>query len=72
MFIHSITRANITLVPKAGVPIYVELHLKIRPGTSMVVYSIKIHLPMQEIWVQSLAQEDFTRHGATKPVYHNY
>ena len=27
---------------------------------------------MQGIWVQSLVQEDFTCHGVTKPVSHNY
>ena len=28
--------------------------------------------PMQGIQVQSLVQEDPTRHGATKPVHQNY
>jgi len=32
----------------------------------------RILLPMQETQVQSLAQEDSTSHGATKPVCHNY
>ena len=28
--------------------------------------------PAQETWVRFLVQEDPTRPGATKPVYHNY
>ena len=33
---------------------------------------LRIYLPMQESWVQSLVWEDPTCHGATKPVCHNY
>ena len=35
--------------------------------TSLVVQWIRIRLPMQGMWVQSLIQEDPTCHGATKP-----
>ena len=38
--------------------------------TSLVVQWLKIHLPMQETWVQSLVQEDSTCHGKTKPQSH--
>ena len=41
-------------------------------GTSLVVQWLRIHLPMQGTWVQSLVREDPTCHGATKPVRHNY
>ena len=36
--------------------------------TFLVVQWLRICLPMQGIWVQSLVQEDPTCHGATKPV----
>ena len=39
------------------------------PGGS-VVY--RIHLPMQETRVQSLAWEDPAYPGVTKPLHHNY
>ena len=43
------------------------------PGvTSLVAQSLRIHLPVQGTWVQSLVQEDPTCHGATKPMCHNY
>ena len=38
------------------------------PGGAVV----KNRLPMKETWVRSLAREDPTCHGATKPVRHNY
>ena len=41
-------------------------------GTFLVVQWIGIHLPMQGTWVQSLVQEGFTCHRATKPMCHNY
>ena len=37
-------------------------------GTSLAVQWLKIHLPMQETWVQTLVREDPT----TKPVHQNY
>ena len=40
--------------------------------TSLVVQWIVICLTTQEIWIQSLAQEDSTCHEATNPVCHNY
>ena len=39
---------------------------------SLVAQWLRIHLPMQGTWVRSLAWEDPTCHGATKPVRHNY
>ena len=41
-------------------------------GTSLVVQWIRICLPMKETCVQSLVQEDYTCHGATRPMCHNY
>ena len=41
-------------------------------GTSLVAQWIGICLPMQGTWFQSLVQEDPTRHGASKPMVHNY
>ena len=40
--------------------------------TSLVAHWLRIHLPMQGTWVQSLVQEDPTCHRATKPMCHNY
>ena len=44
----------------------------IQQGTSPVAQWLRIHLPMQGTWVQSLVWEDPTWHGATKPMCHNY
>jgi len=41
-------------------------------GTSVVVQWIRICLPMQETQVRALVREDFTCHGATRPVCHNF
>ena len=41
-------------------------------GTSLVAQWLRIHLPMQGTWVQSLVREDPTCHGAAKPVHGNY
>ena len=38
----------------------------------LVVQWLRIHLPVQAAWVQSLVQEDSTCHGATKPVSPDY
>ena len=43
--------------------------MKVR--TSLVVQRLGICLPVQGTWVQSLVQEDFTCHRATKPRFHN-
>ena len=49
------------------------MHLKnTRRGTSLVVQWMRICLPVQGTLVWSLVREDFTYHGATKPVRHNY
>ena len=40
-------------------------------GTSLVAQWLRIRLPMQGTWVQSLVWEDPTRYRATKPVSHN-
>ena len=42
------------------------------PVTSLVVQWLRIRLPMQGTWVQSLVREDPTCCGATKLVCHNY
>ena len=39
--------------------------------TSLVVQWLRIHLPMQETWVQSLVWEDSTCHRAAKPLHWN-
>ena len=39
---------------------------------SLVAQWLRICLPMQGTWVQSLVREDPTGHEATKPVHHNY
>ena len=41
-------------------------------GTSLVVQWLRIHLPMQGMWIPSLVWEDSTRHRAAKPMHHNY
>ena len=41
-------------------------------GTSLVAQWLRICLPIQGTWVQSLVREDPTCRGATKPVSHNY
>ena len=43
---------------------------KVREKTSLIVQWIRIRLPMQGTWVQSLVQEDSTCFGAIKPVHH--
>ena len=40
--------------------------------TSLVIQWLRICLPVQGTWIQSLAQEDSTCLGATKPMCHNY
>ena len=45
---------------------------KIYLGTSLVTQWLRIHLSMQGTWVRSLAWEDPTCRGATKPVRYNY
>ena len=47
-------------------------HVKRKMGTSLVARWLGIHLPLQGTRVPALVQEDPTRHGATKPVLHNY
>ena len=39
---------------------------------SLVAQWLRIRLPMQGTRVRALVREDPTRHGATKPVSHNY
>ena len=41
-------------------------------GTSQVCQWLRICLPMQGTWVQSLIWEDSTCHGATEPACRNY
>ena len=44
-----------------------DSHFKQVPRSSLVVLWLRIHLPTQGTWVQSLVREDSTCHGATKP-----
>ena len=44
---------------------------KYNMGTSLVVQWLRICLPMQGTWVQSLVREDPTCRGATRSVCHN-
>ena len=46
--------------------------IKISSGTSLLAQWLRICLPVQGTWVQSLLREGPTCHGATKPVHHNY
>ena len=48
------------------------IDFKGRAWTSLVVQWLRIHLPMQRTWVQSLIHEDPICYRATKPMYHNY
>ena len=49
------------------------VHLKTPLGTSLVVQWLRIHLPVQVAWVQSLVRELRSHmHGATKPTHRNY
>ena len=41
-------------------------------GVSLVAQLLRIHLPMQGTQVRSLAREDPTCRGATKPMHPNY
>ena len=43
-----------------------------RLGTSLVAQWLRVHLPVQGMWVRALVQEDPTCRRATKPVRHNY
>ena len=47
-------------------------HYKADYRTSLVVQWVRICLPTQGTWVQSLVQKHPTCHRATKPVCHNY
>ena len=47
-------------------------NLEKETGTSLVVWWLRIRLPMQGTQVRSLVWEDPTCHGATKPRHHNY
>ena len=45
---------------------------EVRKGASLVAQWLRIHLPVQETWVQSLVWENFTCQGATKLMHYNY
>ena len=57
--VHSMSKRNVNSKPPVS-------------GTSLVVQSLRIRLPMQGTRVWALVQEDRTCRGATKPVRHNY
>ena len=46
--------------------------IKDKLGTSLVAQWLRIHLPVQGTQIRALVWEDPTRHGATKPMCHNY
>ena len=51
----------------------IKLHFKKRSlQTSLAVQWLRIHLPTQGTWVQSLVRENSICCGATKPMLHNY
>ena len=50
----------------------VNIYQKREDRTSLVAQWLGIRLPRQGTQVQSLVQEDFTCHGATKLMCHNY
>ena len=50
---------------------YTTLTFKV-DGLSLEAQWLRIRLPMQGTWVQSLVPEDPTYRGATKPVCHEY
>ena len=52
--------------------IYVSLEIKTELWASLMVQWLRICLAMQGTWVKSLAQEDPTRLGASKPARYNY
>ena len=52
--------------------IAVNTYIKKKERASLVVQWLRICLPMQGTRVRSLAREDPTCCGATKPVRHNY
>ena len=41
-------------------------------GASLVIQWQRIHLPLQEIWVQSVIWDDPIGLGATKLMHHDY
>ena len=41
-------------------------------GTSLVAQHLRVCLPVQGTWVQSLVWEDSTCRGVTKPECHDY
>ena len=45
-------------------------HFKDALWISLMVQWLRIHLPVQGTWIQSLIQEDSTSQGATKPMHH--
>ena len=55
---------------------YINLYLQRQSreylGTSQVVQWLRIRLPVQGTWVQTLVWEDSTCCGAAKPMCHNY
>ena len=53
-------------------PLSLDIEKKKKKKTSLVVQWLRIRLPVQGTWVQSLVQEDSTCCGATKPMCHNY
>ena len=59
--------------PSWGISLALE-SLRLCFRTSLMVQQLRIRLPMQGVWVQSLVQENSTCYGATGPMSqcHNY
>ena len=58
--------------PQPSIPSLGKAKRKMLGGVSLEAQWSRIHLSMQEAWVQSLIWEDLTCCRAAKPVYHNY
>ena len=59
------------LVDSVATNAFKRRSLNVTVGTSLVVQWLRIHLPMQGTWVQSVVGEP-TYHKATKPARPNY
>ena len=59
------------LVDSVATNAFKSCSLNVTVRTSLVVQWLRIHLPMQGTWVQSLVWEDPTCLRVTKPAYHS-
>ena len=61
-----------SLSPIPGLPGVGDGGIRVRGRASLVAQWLRICLPVEGTWVQSLVWEDPTCRGATKPVCHDY